>query len=245
MNYEVDYTDEQKLIRRECFRRRKETIDLVNGKKWDLIQKQICVEDCTICNNPVMGKIETHVMSCVFRLPKEFNLDCQKTIERIYGENGEMTQQKWFRGIMQDPPSSNTLLYLLKNNLISPDYSDHVTLLSLYAIYRCTIYWKDTFDLILSDDIGFNINLQDIYGDNIILSILRKDYYDEEDFYPDEREDKYIQIYNDKITYLLEKGADPLLENKEGLSAIEYARNLKSFPQTQKDDLIRILERYI
>lgn len=244
MNYEVDYTEEQKLIRNECFRRRKETFDLVNEKKWDLVQKHLCVEDCTVCNNPVTGKIEDHVMSCIFLLP-EFNLDCQNTIERIYGENGEMTQQKWFIGIMQHHLSSNNLLYLLKNKLINPDYSDCVTLLSLYAIYKCAIYWKDTFDIILSDDIGFNINLQDIYGDNIILSILRKDYYDEEDFYPEEREDEYIEIYNNKITYLLEKGADPLLENKEGLSAIEYAHNLKTFPQNQKDNLIRILERYI
>ena len=59
------------------------------------------------------------------------------------------------------------------------------------------------------------------------------------------REEKYIENFNEKITYLLEKSCDPLLEDKEGISAIEYARNLKTFPQTQKDDLVRILERYI
>ena len=242
MNYEEEYTEEQKVIRRECYRKRIETAELINKQKWDLIQKHTCVEDCTVCNNPIIGNIEDNPIKCIL-LYKEFNLDCQKTIERIYGE---MTQEKWFLSIMKQTPSSDSLSYFIKNKLIDVDYgSEKVTLFSLYAIYTCGFYWEKTFNIILSDDIGFNINLQDKYGQNILLSLLRKDYYDKEDFYPEERQDKYIQNYNQKIIYLLEKGADPLLEDKEGISAIEYACNLKTFPQYQKDDLIRILERYI
>jgi len=240
MNYQEEYTPEQKLIRRECFRKRRETVRLIYKEKWELIQKHTCVKDCTVCNNPIMGKIEDHVIKHITLFSKYFNLDVQKAIERMH--DGEMTQEKWFLYIMQNPPSLKTLLYLIKNNLINPDYgSGEVTLFSLY-INESSYYWLKTFEIILSDNIGFNINLQDKYGGNILLSVLRKDY---EDFYPKEIEEKYIQNYNEKIIYLLEKGADPLLEDKEGISPIEYARNLKTFSRKQKDDLISILERYI
>jgi hypothetical protein len=131
-------------------------------------------------------------MKCIF-LYKKFNLDCQKTIERIYGE---MTQEQWFLALMKQPTSSDNILYFIQNKLINPDFgSEEVTLLSLYNLYN-GFYWEKSFDNILSYDIGFNINLQDKYGENILLSILKRDYYDKEDFYPDERDDEFIENYN-------------------------------------------------
>lgn len=117
-----------------------------------------------------MGKIKDYIINCMIVCVREFNLDIQKTIERI---DGNMNHEKWFLAIMKDPPHFKSLTYFIKNKLIHPDYSNEVTLFSLYGVYMCGYYWKNTFEFILSET-GFNINLQDIYGDNILLSILKK-----------------------------------------------------------------------
>lgn len=237
----MEYTTEQKLIRSECLRKRRETLSLIKEEKLDFIEKYSCVEDCTICNNPIMGKIENCPSKFIILYSKEFNLNCQKTIERIYGE---MTQEDWFLVIMSQPPSLKNISYFIRNNLINLDYgSEEFTLLSLYAINTFRFFnWENTFNIIL-DENGFNINLQNKYGENILLSVLKYDYYDQDDFYAEDREN--IQDYNNKIIYLLERGADPLLSNKEGVCSLDYAYSLRTFPQDKKNELISILERYI
>jgi hypothetical protein len=233
---------EQLLIRKECYRKRREMCDLIKEEKWDLIQDCDCVKDCELCNPinrimmPKFCSLNYILMFC-----KDMKEEVQKTIERI---NGEITKEKWFYSIICNiPPSIKNLSYFIENKLIDPNNgSEELTLLSLYSMNN-TSSWESTIEYLLSQEV--NINLQNEYGENIILTILRWDYYDKEDFYEDERQDKYILKFNERLIFLLEKGADPLLTDKKGISALEYAYNLKTFSQDVKANLIRILEMYI
>jgi hypothetical protein len=236
------YTYEQKQIRNECYKKRMKVMNLVRNKEWDLIKEcDECPNECTVCSFNT-GNIKDHPMSCIFLFSQEFNLQAHKTIERIYGE---MSKKKWTSSIIKYKPQFDKLYYFIQNNLIDINYSSEFTLLGLYSVYSSTFEWINIFEYFLSDEVGFNINLQDNNGNNILLTILYFDYNDNEDFYEVERLDKYIKISIEKLTYLLERGADPLLENKKGVCALEYARELKTFPQHQKEELIKLFERYI
>jgi hypothetical protein len=233
------YTPEQKLIRSECYKKRIIVTNLVRNKEWNLIKEcNECVKECTVCKSNAIN-IKDHPMACIFLFSDDFNLEAQKTIERIYGE---MSKEKWFSNIIKYKPRFDKLYYFIQNNLIDSNYASDFTLLGLYSIYSCTFEWLNIFEYILSDEVGFNINLQDNNGNNILLTILYFYYYDNQDFYEDERLDIYIKICNEKLIYLIQRGADPLLENKKGVCALDYARELKTFPQYQKEELIRIFE---
>jgi len=47
-----------------------------------------------------------------------------------------------------------------------------------------------------------------------------------------------------RILYFLERGSDPLLENKDGQSAMSLALSLTDFPAKHQNELITMLERY-
>jgi hypothetical protein len=228
----------------ECYKKRGDIITLINEEKWHLIDEYVCsINNCRVCNNPVI-KSDMFPIGFLFN-KNNFNSEIQNTIERIYikmnykdqPDKTKLKKEEWFLLIIKIVPKINVLSYFIENNLINPNHgSEQVTLLELYCIYKDQ--HTQYLDYILSQEVGFNINLQNSYGENVILSTLRL--Y----FYQYEQTDYVFERYNRLINYLLERGADPLLEDKEGISPIQYVIDLKTFDETQKIHLIKILKKY-
>jgi hypothetical protein len=100
--------------------------------------------------------------------------------------------------------------------------------------------WKDLFDFFLSDNMGGNINIQDDKGCTLLHCFLRCDYMkDTHQEYP-QRYDSYL----DKIKYLLERGSDPLLPNKKGITPIDYVKEKPYEPNSLRNEILEILETY-
>lgn len=235
-----DFSDDEDQIINNCLKWRQNTIHLIIDEKWDQIESNPCpYNNCFICEEKQLPECP---LQPLFVYPHVFTIKIQSIIERIYGPQ---TSNSWFKMILKYYPKLTILQYFIENRLIDiHNGSYNYTLFSKYAIsYRYgTIYKWGNY--LLSEEVGYNINIQDCAGENVLLTYLRFSYYDEDDFFPQEREEKHLLNYNENIIYLLEKGADPLLEDFEGISSLEYARNLSTFPQDQKDRLIQLLEQY-
>ena len=226
-------------MEQNCKNFRRETFQLIKEEKWDLIESNDC--KCDFCDRSPSGEFP---LSSIVLWCREITPDVLRTIERIYRPKYGYGEDFWFKVIIATRPTINKLSYFIENKLIDVNCGSYYTLLGYYSIFFESTYWQLPFNYITSLD-GFNINIQNESGENALLEILREDYYDKEDFNREDREEKYIEIYNDKIRFLLEKGSDPLLEDKQGVSALDYVKNLTTFPEQQKNRLITILKKYI
>jgi len=231
------YKKRQQKMEQNCKSFRRQTYQLIKEEKWDLIESNDC--KCNFCER--MGEFP---LSSIILWCREITPDVLRTIERIYRSKYGYNEDFWFKVIIATRPTINKLSYFIENKLIDVNCGSYYTLLGYYSIFFESTYWQLPFNYITSLD-GFNINIQNESGENALLEILREDYYDKEDFNREDREEKYIEIYNDKIRFLLEKGSDPLLEDKQGVSALDYVKNLTTFPEQQKNRLITILKKYI
>lgn len=237
------YSPRQNRIRSICLQSRKETITYIRNQQWDLVQGNQCNHyDCTVCSNPVMSPFPLRqIFTCIEKMTPEV----QKTIERIYGEQ---TSESWLKMMLESCPPIRVLSYFVENNLIQANDSfGRYSLLGYYNLFSSKYTWKGIFDTLLSPEIGYDINIQTEDGSNCLLSVIFEDYYDGEDRmeYMEETQEESITLSNQKIQYLLEKGADPLLENKEGVCALTYARQLQTYPDPIKSQLIELLEQYV
>jgi hypothetical protein len=222
-------------MEQNCKNFRRETFQLIKEEKWDLIESNDC--KCDFCDRSPSGEFP---LSSIVLWCREITPDVLRTIERIYRPKYGYGEDFWFKVIIATRPTINKLSYFFENKLIDVNCVGDYTLLGYYSIFSSS-YWQLSFNYITSVD-GLNINIQNDLGENVLLETLREDYNDND---IQDREEKYIEIYNDKIRFLLEKGSDPLIEDKDGISSIEYARNLTTFTEKQKNILINILEEYV
>ncbi len=235
-----------------CRTIRHQICDLIKNEEWDSIEYYRCLqENCVICNNRVVGEFP---LLAIMNSCKEMNQTIEYTINRIYKDKGILSYQDnklnsdgWFEVICATVPSFDKLSYFVNNKMIDPNCGSYkYTLLDLYAQYKVittsTKFDSKYFDYILSPQVGCNINIQNACGESILLSIIRE-MSEDEDIYDTI---EYINIYIDTINYLLEKGADPLLENKEGMCALEYSRNSDNLNMIgeRKSEIISLLEYY-
>lgn len=239
-NDKEDDQDDEKNQMTICNNRRSASISLYVHKNLEIIDETKCEYDCScdFCKS----EYNKHPLDSILSFSNEITEEMYNKIERIYGK---LTMEEWFLTVIRNVPNTNKLPFYIEKGLIDPNYViERMTLINLYSVGPSCSYEKSILYYIINYS-GFNINIQNEDGDNILLYILKYDsYYDKPDFYPTDREDKYLKRCNDRLLYFLQNGADPLLENKEGISAVDYARNLKTFPQETKDDLIKLLEPY-
>ncbi len=224
----------QQSIRSQCLRWRQQTCELVKQEKWDLITLNPYKDNynCIICSNPVMSECPRYNLMNVIPFTEEI----QATIERLYGP---VNSDDWLLYIFESVPTISTLQYFLEKNMIDPNNGSYTwTLLKLYSIY--TTNYMPIIDYILSKN--GDINIQSCDGENVLLSTIICN-YDLDDLIPEEQ-DELIRKSENQIEYLLSKGADPLLSDKNGLTALQFAYDLIGFTEQQKSRLIQLLESY-
>jgi hypothetical protein len=220
-----------------CALWRRTIIQSINEQKWDQIEKNPCTsQECTLCQSRVTGP---YPLKPLLTIPI-FTRSVQNVIERIYGP---LTPDDWYRILLENISTLSTLRYFIENRLIDIQCGRYnYTIFVLFSQY----YRQETFalwDELLS--LGYDINLQDSVGDNALLAFLRFEYYDGEEYDEEDRLEESLLDANQKIAYLLQRGADPLLENKDGVSAWSYVRTLSTFPQQVKDRLVQLLAHYV
>jgi hypothetical protein len=232
-----EYTPEQELIRSNCFKWRSNTLLLIKEEKWDLIECNPCNRSiCSVCQNNVIGESPLRDL-LVFSHDNKMH-HVHKVIERVYGNQ---SSNDWFKIILYNIPSFSKLKYFIENGLIDVNNGSYNnTLLTVYLNWSYDNDWEKKMDYLLSEKVGYNINIQQRDGDNSLFSFIRCCY----DEFFEEGEDVLLK-YNEKIVYLLEKGSDPLLPDKEGICILEYLKNLMSIEEHKKQELIQLIERYL
>ena len=145
-------TEKQRMAQSCNFRR--ETIQLIKDKKWDLIEPNEC--KCNYCE-----RMDESPLSLIIFFCREITPEVLKTIERIYRSKFGYGNDFWIKVVMATRPSINKLSYFIENKLIDINYGSYYTVLGLYSIYT-SIYWKMTFQYISSIE-GFNINILEEY----------------------------------------------------------------------------------
>jgi hypothetical protein len=134
--------------------------------------------------------------------------------------------------LLEYVPSFSILQYFIQNQLIDITSSHYdYPLFTIYSYHHPNDIFH-IWDCLLSE--GYMINLQDPLGNHALLVLLLFQY---------EEDQEDLLESNERITYLLQHGADPLLENKEGVSAWSYICD--AFSQETKDRLLPLLEHYL
>lgn len=186
-------------------------------------------------------------------------------------ELSSMQNEFWFK-VLYSRPSYEWLNYLIKKNLFDihylPKHSSHTypsffgrTLLGIYtdvdekysynvnqgivSINTILEDWYNVFNLLLSPDINFNINLQDNCGHTILFNII---HYNIKRIGLCSNDEFYRKLIVDRIKYLLEKGANPHIKNMIDISPISDIKNEKynkyRFPTIINDEIIKLVEKY-
>ncbi len=205
--------------------------------KWDLIQSIALTTNLSCKKNMLLNLIS---------IPNTITEEVRQTIEIIYKP---ISPSEWVRLLMKINIPFEKLKYFLDNKIFSPNDNarchtddDSCYTVMQHYLWRHTSYFqfKNRFDFFLSKDIGGNINIQDDEGNTLLHNILRC-------HYSKERIDQNPEFYRDyleKIIYLLEEGADPLLSNKKGITPIDYVRERPNEPNSLRNELLNLLEAY-
>lgn len=191
--------------------------------------------------------VHLHPMSYLFRdRSLEMTREVEEAVERL---NGPMTAEKWFQYFRGHIPSISLLRYLYGNNRIQVDQNAPYNLLVRYISF-------DDVAKFLIEEMGSNIDiicgeegcsalvqrLKSVYesvkhnmNTRRNIEALRGDGDDDgdgDDIFrfvlpnaplPSQR---YLDMCLKNAEYLMEHGADPLLESKTGVSALSYVENL-------------------
>lgn len=241
---------EQEFIRFNCLNWISKTLSLLIEEKLELIESNPCPRDmCSVCNNSEEYPFsEEYPLRPLIAYSKNNDISyIKKVVERIYGIQ---SSDWWFKIIINNVPSFTKIKYFIENDFIDVNNGSYnYTLLSIHLNRSYGNYWREKLDYLLSEKVGYNINIQNRNGDNCLLSFIRCRFIRNRFRldYINYTEDQLLQSY-EKIIYLLENGADPLLEDKEGVCTLEFLKNLmpnEGFTQHKKQELIQLVERYV
>lgn len=171
----------------------------------------------------------------------------QQAVERLHRNDVD-----WCELVMDYAPPHTVLRYLFANHLIDPSDADPVTYMALYTgdqQYETLEY--------LTSELKINMNLQNAMTGNTALMVYMKMVYEDGGYEDDLRAHQvmthaeyrdYLRESLRRIQWYLRWGSDPLLENREGESAMSMARSLSEtqshVPEDIRRQLVILLELY-
>ena len=228
-------------------------IQYIKTHDWGMLEPSPCVflsketrEKCHICSYRIVCHPLTYFLNgLTFHrdegvILSEWTRKEEEAVERLYG--GALTQDDWFQLFHNlCAPSHNLLRYLFSNHRLDPNKSDPYSLLSLFMAYSDEL----GIEYLLSSEVKMDINIQNSSSGNTALLDHMIGVYEDccRGLTYEECSDDLEQSLR-RILYFLERGSDPLLENKDGQSAMSLALSLTDFPAKHQNELITMLERY-
>lgn len=203
--------------------------------EWDLIH--------SIVSSSNFSCKKSALLLNLIRIPDAITEEVYQTIKIIHKPT---SRSDWIRLLMKIHPPFEKLKYFLENKIIFPNDNVrcHTDDDACYTVMQHYLWgpfqWKTKFDFFLSEDMGGNINIQDDQGNTLLHSILRCHYSKERQ----NQNPEFYENYLEKVMYFLEAGADPLLENKKGITPIDYVRQRPTELNSIRDELLHLLEAY-
>jgi len=134
----------------------------------------------------------------------------------------------WVDNLHGLPFNYSTLEYLVKNHILCINDNMFHALISI-VLERDD--WKEMADLLFAN--GANPNIQKpVSGMSLLKSFIL-------------RTTNFIDYINSSrilkiLSYLLEKDADPLLEDKKGISSLEILKMLLIYKENNRDESLRL-----
>ena len=250
-----------------CYEWQTRMIRHIRENEWEKLEPTSCQtpDNCRICSYTIScHPLEYFLNGGTFfptpeHQPFEFTIEAEEAVERLMGK--PMTSDDWFTLFLRCRPSISLLKYLYANHKLEPNKSDPYSLLMLFTVFGD----NEGVEYLLSPEIGTNINLQNSSTWNTpLLGLLRSLYesIDGDELEPEEEielianreerellENGQLDDYHDRrlgrIRYFLERGADPLLENRDGLSPLKYVQTSLRCSSSHRVKLIHLLEQYV
>ena len=155
---------------------------------------------------------------------------------------GQAIPDNWIEYCLEHPPSIKLLEYLYDNHRIQVNENAPYNLLGL-----CVMLGQQAIVTFLVEDMKVDVNdICPSSGHPPLIDMLYRMYnmYDSGDdiLDPDTDLDDSYQL----MRYLLDHGADPLLENKSGENAMAYLTSKKMyFPESVYERLMTLLISYV
>lgn len=198
-----------------------QTSNLIREEKWEeLVQPGNCL--CSFCNS-------LHRIEKMFIKEGKFSTEAQ-TFALYLNKNNKL---EWMDAIICSPPlTMKKLKDVIETGLIDVNYSSYNSLAGTFLNHDChdyVPYWKEALDYLFSK--GCSPNIQDNDGYSLLMcanagwntwSSLHHNYH--------------------MTLYLLEKGADPFLEDKKGNNMISYAKEF--FSKKEQKHLFQVIKKY-
>jgi hypothetical protein len=191
---------------------------LAEKERWDMINP------CPECQCAFYPDIRYNAIRFIYNRWCGLSPGMQAAIERLYPGGVD-----WSALFLQlyDDSNYERFVYLTQRGLLDPNGSH------LYAeqiLLQRGEEWEAQMEYYQS--IGGNVNLQDGDGASLLATILmcqRMNLH-------------HAQVdYTKRIRFLLDKGADPLLEDHSGMTALDFARDhMGDYPQT-----IHVLQEFL
>ena len=144
-----------------------------------------------------------------------------------------MTDEDWMWIVVYHRKMSDTFFPQLLR-IIHPYTSIPTSLLHLYADNLSRI------DYLLGPEIRMNIDLPQSDGSTALLSVLMTFFWSNGMLHTHHT----FQTIYAHVQFFLERGADPILANKCGISPLSYIESLTQCPAEEKEALLALLRRY-
>ena len=207
---------------------------LVQEEKWDLLKPIACgVHDTRYPELHIYGLMKATALTP----------EWMTAIDRFCHN---FTSKDWVS--MINPVTTLPVLrHLVEKGCIHPEQEDHRHTLLLHHFIGPS-HLREHLLYLLSPEVGGNINIPDGEGTTALLVYL---YYQIGDAEVDEGENEDVLEMEEDVSFVLEGlellltlGADPLLTDKGGRSAITYVEETRGLSSRKKASLLALLRRY-
>lgn len=228
----------------------------IEQNEWHVLTPAPCETDdrtevcsaCTywLCAHPVsyfMNGFEWFRPRIEYVPSKEWTDEAHDAVERLYGR--PLVHEDWMRLIEMYQPPHTVLRYLFERELIHATDADPYSYLAVYMVYQ----EYETIDYLLTE-VKVDINLQNAKEGNspllmyLMITFGGLGYERAQQVFTHAEYLDYLRSGLRRVHWYLECGADPLLENREGVSPISIVESLMHVPKEMRRELGELLRRY-
>ena len=187
------------------------TSRLIRKEKWSKIkQAEYC--NCLKC------KEDLFLIEMMFIKEGKFCKEAQKAA--LYLNKNQ--KLNWMEAIIRSPMSMETLRSVIEEGLVDVNSTSYYDSLASFLLFNDQTYWTEVLEYLFSK--GCSVDIQDECGRTLLMTA-----------------NAGWNGYQHYMTkFLMERGADPFLEDKEGYSMVSYAREY--FSQEDKDKFFGLLD---